>query len=177
MTQITRFPNDNVGTVVFSNDNEYGGYIMAIINYYLADRIFGLEPIDWDKRYKDVVIKSHNDTLGKPARPDDPRPPSSPFKSYAGKYLNLGYGPIELCLVDQDEEDSCGTSALPGTLKDVPTLMAKWNKFWSTHFKLEHFDGDLWNMTVLDSRVRILPPFPTIASKEADVVSVDCFRA
>jgi hypothetical protein len=107
-------------------------------------------------RYKDIAVRSYNHTLTKRARPDDPRPPSSSFKSYTGKYLNPGYGPIELCLVNQDEEDSCGTSVLPGTLKDVPTLIAKWNKFWSTHLKLEHFDGDVWNMTVLASRVR--PP-------------------
>lgn len=50
MTQISRFPSNDLGIAVFSNDNEYGGMLHEIIKWYLVDTALGLPPIDWNTR-------------------------------------------------------------------------------------------------------------------------------
>lgn len=49
-TQVSRFPNNNLGVVVLSND-ENGGHILESVKWRIVDHIFGLEPIDWAQRY------------------------------------------------------------------------------------------------------------------------------
>ncbi|KAI5886361.1 beta-lactamase/transpeptidase-like protein [Schizophyllum commune H4-8] len=41
---------------------------------------------------------------------------------------------------------------LPGVIDpSVPTLLARWDRVWSTHIKLAHYDGGIFNVTILDS--------------------------
>jgi len=98
-------------------------------------------------------------------RPSNSTPPSISFTSLSGPYRNLGYGEMELCFFfnysTESQSDACKALVkeqpliLPGAVKeDVPTFIAHWNKSWSSHLKLEHFDGNLFNLTALDSRVR-----------------------
>lgn len=54
----------------------------------------------------------------------------------------------------------CGTLseelswALPGAVNSsVSTYIAKWDKAWSTHIMLEHFSENMYNVTLLESRV------------------------
>lgn len=50
MTQITRFPFDNFGVAVFSNDDIHGTDLVKIIKHRIIDEFFGLDPIDWNQR-------------------------------------------------------------------------------------------------------------------------------
>ncbi|KAF9070756.1 hypothetical protein BDP27DRAFT_1220279 [Rhodocollybia butyracea] len=49
-TQITRFPFDNFGIAVLSNDDAYGDQFTEVIKWRLIDALLGLEPIDWNTR-------------------------------------------------------------------------------------------------------------------------------
>ncbi len=97
-------------------------------------------------------------------RPINPPSASLPFSELGGSYGNRGYGALELCLLDDPSATSQSASCaqvvadapetLPGAINgSVPTFLAKWEKAWSTHIKLEHFAGDLFNVTELESRV------------------------
>ena len=100
--------------------------------------------------------------------PPTPRPANASFpfgdlSSVAGKYNNLGYGPVELCLVspkDPNPSSSCRALAtnisiiLPGaTPPDVPTFFAKWDSPIFSHLRFTHFDGAAFNLSVLSSFV------------------------
>lgn len=50
MSQISRFPNDNVGLAIFVNSDLYGTPVHTLLKYHLADRIFGDKSIDWNER-------------------------------------------------------------------------------------------------------------------------------
>ena len=50
LSNVARFPWDNIGVAVFSNDNDFGGLLSQVITYRLFDEALGLEPIDWDGR-------------------------------------------------------------------------------------------------------------------------------
>ncbi|KAL1746134.1 beta-lactamase/transpeptidase-like protein [Schizophyllum fasciatum] len=43
-------------------------------------------------------------------------------------------------------------TVLPGAIdQSVPTLLAKWNRVWSNYIKLTHYDGGIFNVSVLAS--------------------------
>ncbi|KAJ8082743.1 hypothetical protein PM082_008599 [Marasmius tenuissimus] len=156
-----RLPDSKLGVAVFTNDDDQGSSIMEVIKYRIIDAALGLPAIDWDTRYKDRVQKAFDDFQSKLVpRPSNPIPPPASYESLAGKYTNGGYGDIELCLLGSSKQSrSCQEvidelpTVLPGVASStIPTLIAKWDRFWSTHVKLEHFDGPLFNLTVLESR-------------------------
>ncbi|KAF5365308.1 hypothetical protein D9758_005451 [Tetrapyrgos nigripes] len=173
-TSIMRFPSAKLGIAVFSNDDMYGWNLQKIIKWRLADEVLGLEPIDRDRR------------------PSNPTPPSPSFASLSGVYDNPGYGPMELCFMtstDSDEfigpqhdehhqqTDHCKKLIkeqpliLPGALKKgVPTLIAHWNKAISTHVRLEHFSGNLFNASTLDSRPTHDPSEPYWTHTETEPI-------
>ncbi|EEB97891.1 hypothetical protein MPER_02695, partial [Moniliophthora perniciosa FA553] len=113
---------------------------------------------------KHLVRETHEERISrKKPRPKNPNSPPLPLEQLAGLYRNLGYGDIELCHVSRRsraESESCRKLldeqpvALPGAINDddVPTLLARWDKYWYSHVKFEHFDGAIFNLTGLDSR-------------------------
>ncbi|KAF5373108.1 hypothetical protein D9758_001608 [Tetrapyrgos nigripes] len=165
VTVISRFPFENVGVAVFSNDGTYGRQINEIIKWRIVDQVFGFGPIDWSKRYKSLASSRYNQTMAsKFPRPVEPISPSVPFSSIAGAYHDPGYGHIELCLIPQLDEDDVKQSdschelleEVPTRLPDaintsVPTFVTRWGGLWTTHFIFEHFDGNLFNVTALTS--------------------------
>ncbi|KAJ8082741.1 hypothetical protein PM082_008597 [Marasmius tenuissimus] len=162
-TQMIRLPDSKLGVAVFTNDDNYGYSFKEVIKYRIIDAALGLPAIDWDTRYKDRVQKAFDNFQSRLVpRPSNPVPPPAPYESLAGKYTNGGYGDIELCLLGgSNQSRSCQEvidelpTVLPGVANStIPTLIAKWDRFWSTHVKLEHFDGFLFNLTVLESRAR-----------------------
>lgn len=103
-------------------------------------------------------------------RPFNPRPPSISFEALSGQYENPGYGTVDFCFIFKNKSASdvpspCDDSwtTLPSAIDtSVPTLLAKWDKAWSTHIMLTHFDGNLFNVSTLESRVRIYQMLPCV---------------
>lgn len=97
-------------------------------------------------------------------RPKRPKRPFTSFKSLAGVYHNPGYGEFEFCFVSLPHSDSCrkllseARTTLPGIINhNIPTYIAKVSKLFVSHVILEHFNGNVFNVSGVDSRVRILP--------------------
>ncbi|KAG5649740.1 hypothetical protein H0H81_002237 [Sphagnurus paluster] len=153
-TQISRLPYDNLGVSVLTNDHEYGKVIGEIIKNHILDKALGLEPIDWNSRYK--AQKSIPPVPATP-RPTNSTLPSTNFTNIAGTYENRGYGEIELCLLAPENPSpsaSCAalttniTTILPGVLRPgIPTLVGLVDSPWYSHIVVEHFNADLFNPT------------------------------
>ncbi|KAK0458256.1 beta-lactamase/transpeptidase-like protein [Desarmillaria tabescens] len=184
MTQISRFPSDKLGIAVFSNDNEYGSMLHEIIKWYLVDAAFGLPPIDWNTRIKSEVTRQYRALVrDSHSKPPNPRPPSVLFDALSGTYENSGYGTIDFCFIFMNKTTSdlpspCHDSwtVLPGAVNtSIPTLLAKWDKAWSTHIMLTHFDGNLFNVSTLESRHTIndTQPFWTAEVHESSIVTAE----
>lgn len=157
-TQISRLPNDFIGCAVLSNDNEHGMQIGEVIKNYIYDRALGLDTIDWDSRYKAIksVAPIKASVLATKAQE-----PSLNFTDFVGSYMNPGYGQLDFCLINPapaNASDACQalsanlTTILPGAFTNsTPTLLAQYDSPWFSHMKLEHFDNNVWNISLISS--------------------------
>ncbi|GLB41335.1 putative beta-lactamase [Lyophyllum shimeji] len=161
-SQVTRLPNDGLGVMVYSNDETYGPVTLEIIKYRLIDEALGLEPVDWNTRYKALVPQLIGSAPAPTPRPANATLPSAGLSALTGMYKNAGYGSFELCLVSDPPAASasakCKTLAadapriLPGAVTPgVPTFLAEWNSPWGSHVRLSHFTGNTFNLSLLSS--------------------------
>ncbi|KIK64017.1 hypothetical protein GYMLUDRAFT_40239 [Collybiopsis luxurians FD-317 M1] len=158
-TQITRFPFENVGVAVLSNDDAFGGLFIEVIKGRIIDKMFGLEPIDWNSNVKQLATIRYEEQLRSLVpRPTHPSPPSVHFASFAGEYHHPAYGSLLLCglssTVSSPENPECQDliDKLPTQLPDtvnasVPTFFSRMESAWLSHVRLEHFSGNLFNVS------------------------------
>ena len=98
-----------------------------------------------------------------PPPPLEQRHPSSaPISSLSGRYANAGYGDLDLRLLLGDPSESGGDSKRCRELKGLEEpsfvadghgegiLLGKWDKLLCSHLCFDHFDGDLFNLTLLN---------------------------
>lgn len=94
----TFFPRDDIGVIVLSNMN--GTFVPDIISLNIADRLFGLDQVDWNKRVKDIFNKM--EAAGEKAEKEKDKDrklgtqPSHPLEEYVGDYENPGYGIVSV---------------------------------------------------------------------------------
>lgn len=95
------FPNEKIGIVVLTNQTNYEAAL--IIRNILADRLLGVEKRKWLEEYrqslepmKNVGINSNNTH-----KPENESIISSLPYDISGKYLNGGYGEIEIFMEDK----------------------------------------------------------------------------
>ncbi|KAJ7586977.1 beta-lactamase/transpeptidase-like protein [Mycena floridula] len=159
-SQVTRFPFDNVGLAVFSNDDQHGPLLVDIIKNRISDKLLGLEPVNWNQRWQDIARKEYRDRqLEIVPPPADPRPPFESFSLLSGIYTNKGYMvPFELCFLSDPQSSECkelaavAPSILPNTINSTrPTFLVNLSIFFIEYLLLEHFDGNLFNVSVLAS--------------------------
>ena len=118
-------PDENFGVVILTNllgDDP----VPEIVSYHLYDRLLGLEPIDWAKRYQDLEQKqkaAEDEERKKEASEHKANThPSHDLNAYAGRYENPGYGVMTI----QRQGD-----ALTGTLNKLS-------------FPLQHYEYDVF---------------------------------
>ncbi|KAF7297526.1 Beta-lactamase class penicillin binding protein [Mycena indigotica] len=175
-SQITRVPSQNFGVAVLTNDDSLGGYLVSAIRWRLLDELLGLEPINWTARFHAAMTKAFHSTPKAIPRSSNATLPTIPFPDLAGMYTDLGYGTMELCF-SPESSTSCNEllqewpTILPGTLNSsIPTLVARWPiVFGLSHIKLEHFSGNVFNLTILGSRKIDDPDKPFFPKVIADV--------
>ncbi|THU89228.1 hypothetical protein K435DRAFT_781707 [Dendrothele bispora CBS 962.96] len=100
-TQVSRFPNDNLGLIILSNDPEFGTEIYKIVRFKLAEHILGLKEIDWKSRKQEARAKrvSSNREAALP-RPSNSTPPSISLELLEGQeFFHPTYGLLKPCYV------------------------------------------------------------------------------
>ncbi len=94
---VSLYPNDNLGIVVLTNTD--GSPAPGIVTNYAAEKIFGLDPIDWNTRMKTEADKA-KEAKSKEAGKEPDRilgtKPSHKLTDFVGEYENPGYGVIKV---------------------------------------------------------------------------------
>ncbi|KAJ7877883.1 beta-lactamase/transpeptidase-like protein [Mycena leptocephala] len=160
-TQVSRFPNDNLGVVVLSND-ENGNSIMETVKWRIVDHVFDLEPIDWAQRYADALAKNIRQNQDVTPRPAPPVLPSIPFGAMEGTFSHGAYGTFQPCFV---ESKTAGRSAActevintpvvqrilsaSADADSIPTFIVPFKRTFSTHLRFAHFAGNVFNASLI----------------------------
>jgi len=121
------FPNqaDSLGIVVLAN--QFGGYVTGLVRDYIADCLLNssrpdLKPVDWFGQYQKMYDADHQPDPPKPAASKPVAALSHTITAYTGKYLNPGYGTIQIG-------------------QQADSLAGIFNK---TPLSLRHFDADIF---------------------------------
>ena len=92
------FPSDSIGIIVLTNQN--GSAVPGIVRNTIADQLFGLNKIDWNKRANDAQAKAKvaaKDAEKKiTSNKKTGTKPSHKTSDYEGLFNNPGYGTIEI---------------------------------------------------------------------------------
>ena len=123
-TSVVLLPDDDIGLVSF--DNRAAG-IGTLINRHAADRLLGLEPIDWlaeSKEQRDLGLEIVEEARekGRQTRVEGTSP-SRDLGSYAGDFLHPSYGLLQISIAGEE-------------------LMLLFNGIEAA---LEHWHYDVWN--------------------------------
>ena len=92
------FPSDSIGIVVLANQNHSS--VPAYVRNTIADKLLGLDPIEWHKNLKKDK-KSDQDTEEKVARVSNKIPGTQPthdLEAYTGSFAHPGYGRVLIAL-------------------------------------------------------------------------------
>ncbi|KAJ7581524.1 beta-lactamase/transpeptidase-like protein [Mycena floridula] len=149
LSQVTRFPNDGVGVIVLSND-ENGASLVETVRWRLSEDILGLERIDWESRYR----KADEEKL----------PPPKDYDSMLGTFYHPTYGSFTPCLVPSPSMSDFSSEAcsrlfkhpvvqeLVDAAKNITIssdstllLVVPFQRTFSSWILLRHFDGNTFN--------------------------------
>ena len=133
---------------------------MTIVKYYMMDVLLALEPINWNKRYKDKLSESLGEKEKKKVSwPKDPKKPSRPFEELQGSYQNPAYGLIEVCILGPE---TCHPITLDPEIKavltwadEIPTksmtrlIVKPDKKLFCSYMLFSHYDGDTFKVSIL----------------------------
>ncbi|KAF7349434.1 Beta-lactamase class penicillin binding protein [Mycena sanguinolenta] len=180
-SQVTRFPSQNFGVAVMSNDDDLGNAIMESVKYRIIDEIFGLEPIDWPARHFNRYRVKWAQAVPPPpiSRAKDAEPPAVPYTALAGLYTHPAYGSLDFCLFWENTTtgNACAALAgdiaadLPGVVEsEIPTLIARWDTIVTNYIRLAHYASNMFNLTALRS-------YPTQIPDEVWVRKMEDLRA
>ena len=103
---ISFLPDDNVGSVILLNME--GSSLREVLAYNIADRLMGLDQVDWNKRELDRYFafkKSDEEARDKnyvPRRTGTQF--SHPIDEYVGEYANPAYGTVEIARAGNDRD-------------------------------------------------------------------------
>ncbi|KAJ7130378.1 beta-lactamase/transpeptidase-like protein [Mycena epipterygia] len=155
-TIVSRLPHENIGIVVLSNDDN-GVRVMEPVKFKIIDTLLGLEPVDWAQRYVELIAKGIRDNQAVTARPLPPVLPTSPFAAMEGTFSHPAYGSLSPCYVRPQLTPACADTLahpvvqtiLDASAADIPTLIAPFKRTFSTHLRLAHFAGNLFNVSLI----------------------------
>ena len=130
-SRVTLFPEKDLAIVAFANVG--GSPAPGHASLDLADRILGLEPLNWSSRALERRARRDAEPPKPPARVAETIP-SRPLSAFAGRYTHAGYG---MLLIEEAE------GGLKATYNAMPATLSHWHfdVFNATPIRLE--DGDL----------------------------------
>jgi len=94
------FPAQRIG--IFVSANLTGSSVRAVLPFAIADRLLGLDPVDWSSRLRAEDDENLAATKAAAAQRVDPQVsgtrPAQPLSGYVGDYEHPGYGKLTISL-------------------------------------------------------------------------------
>jgi len=142
-SRVSVYPEAGIALVLLANIDEKEIF-NRIVENHVVDLALGLDPIDWQSRWKY--------TPGSLRKVVEQPPPLS-MKAYLGTYRNEGYGEVTfhlpLCVTDPSStsaEVSAAYEKIDSATGIAYTwqLQASWARIWASHFRLISLGDNLF---------------------------------
>ncbi|KAM5537319.1 hypothetical protein V8D89_009049 [Ganoderma adspersum] len=140
-TLVAFSPNSNLGIVILSNADSKAAWNFQILGRILYE-VLGVLPAATSET--GVGVTGETITLEK-------KSPSLKLEDYVGFYSAPGYLPIQLCS-SANQSAHCNNvisdfATIHNSSTLGSTLYATYPTVWSTHIRLNHVSGDVFNVT------------------------------
>ncbi|KAL7419235.1 hypothetical protein Q5752_006072 [Cryptotrichosporon argae] len=132
---VLRVPGAGIALAVLTNDDEAGAH--DAVAYRLLDSLLGLDPVDWTTA---LQREQACRPLERAERPKHPVPPSVPPREVQGVYVHAAYPHLDLRVID---------NVADADARRAPALRSPLDAAFASEIVLEHFDGDVWNWTLI----------------------------
>lgn len=109
---LAMLPEENIAVIILSNLDE--GNSPVPVTYDIFDRLLGIEPLNWSKRYlthegkAEQAAKARSEKLKSQILPDTQ--PSHPQEDYLGTYSHPGYGSLKVEAIHKSEDEDASIS-------------------------------------------------------------------
>jgi hypothetical protein len=176
-----RIRNESVGVFTLATDDSLAMAWYDIVRPLVLDDLLGLGPQEADN--STTPGGTEGDPLaglpGKTPRPDSPRPAPESESLVGTTFAAPGYAPFTLASVDLSDSQAVEAARLPIEFMqtDIATLQgldfsggsifyAAWNQTVASYLLFNHFDGPLYNVTVVYTR----PSLPSASGESVPTV-------
>lgn len=153
------------------------------ILYRLLDEIIGLKPINWEERFVTRQLRKNSTHT---STPDDARL-APKTASLVGQYYDRGYGLLDLMSLEIDGgSDKVAPISLPQAYLDEiyraasteigiskPLLFTHIDKLFEAAHVYSHFDGPIFNVTVLDVNQNLQGEYAAHRERSSTAVFVE----
>ncbi|WVQ74432.1 hypothetical protein IAR50_004033 [Cryptococcus sp. DSM 104548] len=145
-----RLPQIGFGFFLAINDDDFGTPLHNAIANMIIDRVLDLDYINWERESKALIFRA-------PTYPHAPTNPREAPARVAGRYNDPGYGDLELKQVQLPADPfvagiikAVSASIVTAPLNVTgPIYVAEINKTFTSHIIVTHFDGPLFNVTLV----------------------------
>ncbi|KAH6880293.1 beta-lactamase/transpeptidase-like protein [Coprinopsis sp. MPI-PUGE-AT-0042] len=169
-----RICNESIGVFTLATHDILASTWYDIVQPLVLDDLLGLAPEDTEGGGAVTGLP------GKTPRPESPRPAPEIESLVGSTFITPGYAPFTIATVNLSDSQAVEASRLPieflrndiATVQGLefaegPILYAAWNQTIASYLVFNHFDGPLYNTTVLYTRTGL----PSISSSEEIVSS------
>ncbi|KAI0708815.1 beta-lactamase/transpeptidase-like protein [Cerioporus squamosus] len=137
-------PQNNLGAIILANADEKATYLQLILQRTFNDILSANVSLPF--------ALSTSPERHSTQRAVDTASPSLSMDAYTGTYRAPGYNPISLCSPLSPTSDCADVLTDFATL-DSPSsanhsLYSAFKSIWATHVRLQHFSGDVFNITL-----------------------------
>ena len=163
-----RVRNESVGVFSLSTDDTYGSVWYTLVQYLILDDLLDLPPASPNDPTAGAGVSTESTDLSSPLPPHTPQPseprPSPDNSSFIGSsFLAPGYTPFTISTLALDDAKAVSAAQIPVDFLniDIATLQslsfsseimfAAWNQTIAEYLIFTHFDGPIYNVTVLSS--------------------------
>jgi CubicO group peptidase (beta-lactamase class C family) len=109
---LAMLPEEKIGVIILSNLDE--GNSPVPVTYEIFDRLLGINPPDWSKRYlthegkAEKAAKARSEKLKSHIIPNTQ--PSHPLEDYLGTFSHPGYGSLKVEAIQKPEDEDTSVS-------------------------------------------------------------------
>ena len=132
-------PNEGHGLFIATNDDVGGNIVGQAFSYGILDQLLGLEPINWESRFKKLEMERLASREAVSPPPKQPRA-TLPVRDIEGTYSDGAYSPVTLTAYSTEDLPELFSSILD-RFRAETVFVSDFQSIFSSHLIFQPYDG------------------------------------